>query len=62
MYVAGKIFLGAVCRQKYKKHQAFEAEVAAHKKALDDLEDVGNGLIDRSHYASDKIQVRYSNY
>ncbi len=40
-----------------QKHQAFEAEVAAHRKALDDLEDTGKGLIDGNHYASDKIQV-----
>lgn len=43
---------------KIQKHQAFEAEVAAHKKALEDLEDTGNGLINKNHYASDKIQER----
>lgn len=43
---------------KIQKHEAFEAEVAAHHNAIVSLDDYGNELIRNCHYASQKIQER----
>jgi spectrin alpha len=43
---------------KIQKHEAFEAEVAAHYNAITNLDDVGGDLIRNEHYASQKIQER----
>ena len=42
---------------KIQKHQAFEAEVQAHSKAIDDLDTIGQTMIGQKHYASETIQV-----
>lgn len=43
---------------KIQKHEAFEAEVAAHYNAIVALDDCGNELIRNGHYASQKVQER----
>lgn len=43
---------------KIQKHEAFEAEVAAHYNAITSLDDQGADLIRNEHYASQKIQER----
>lgn len=43
---------------KIQKHEAFEAEVAAHYNAITNLDEMGADLISNAHYASDKIQER----
>lgn len=43
---------------KIQKHEAFEAEVAAHYNAINTLDDNGGKLISDSHYASQTIQER----
>ena len=43
---------------KIQKHEAFEAEVAAHYNAITSLDDQGADLIRNEHYASPKIQER----
>jgi len=43
---------------KIQKHEAFEAEVAAHYNAITNLDDSGNKLIKDGHYASQTIQER----
>ena len=43
---------------KIQKHEAFEAEVAAHYNAITNLDDNGGELIRNEHYASQKIQER----
>lgn len=43
---------------KIQKHEAFEAEVAAHYNAIAALDDCGNELIRNGHYASQKVQER----
>ncbi len=43
---------------KIQKHQAFEAEIAAHANTLEALDISGNEMIQASHYASVPIQVR----
>ena len=41
---------------KLQKHQAFEAELAANKGRVDGVCDVGQDLIDHTHYASHEIE------
>ncbi|XP_070496510.1 spectrin alpha chain isoform X3 [Chironomus tepperi] len=43
---------------KIQKHQAFEAEVAAHSNAIVSLDHTGQEMINQSHFASDVIQTR----
>lgn len=43
---------------KIQKHQAFEAEVAAHSNAIVVLDNTGQEMINQSHFASDTIQRR----
>lgn len=43
---------------KIQKHQAFEAEVAAHSNAIVLLDNTGTEMINQNHFASDKIRKR----
>ncbi|CAE1318323.1 SPTA [Acanthosepion pharaonis] len=43
---------------KIQKHQAFEAEVAAHSNAIVSLDNVGKEMIAQEHFASKTIQER----
>lgn len=43
---------------KIQKHQAFEAEVAAHSNAIVQLDNIGQEMINQQHFASDVIQRR----
>ncbi|XP_041369234.1 spectrin alpha chain-like isoform X2 [Gigantopelta aegis] len=43
---------------KIQKHQAFEAEVAAHANAIDVLDQTGNEMIGEEHFASTIIKER----
>lgn len=43
---------------KIQKHQAFEAEVAAHSNAIVTLDNTGHEMIDQGHFASEVIQKR----
>uniref|UniRef100_A0A0K8TCJ0 Spectrin alpha chain n=1 Tax=Lygus hesperus TaxID=30085 RepID=A0A0K8TCJ0_LYGHE len=43
---------------KIQKHQAFEAEVAAHSNAIVVLDNTGMEMINQSHYASEEIRQR----
>nr|XP_032800960.1 spectrin alpha chain, non-erythrocytic 1 isoform X8 [Petromyzon marinus] len=43
---------------KIQKHQAFEAEVQANAGAIVRLDEMGNGMISESHFASDTIRAR----
>lgn len=43
---------------KIQKHQAFEAEVAAHSNAIVSLDNTGHEMINNSHFASDTIRRR----
>ncbi|XP_067134094.1 spectrin alpha chain-like isoform X2 [Centruroides vittatus] len=43
---------------KIQKHQAFEAEVAAHSNAIAVLDSAGMEMINQGHYASETIQQR----
>ena len=48
----------SVCSQdKLQKHQAFEAEIAAHSNAIVELQEDGEGMIREGHYASELIRV-----
>ncbi|XP_014681189.1 PREDICTED: spectrin alpha chain, non-erythrocytic 1-like [Priapulus caudatus] len=43
---------------KIQKHQAFEAEVAAHSNAITVLDSTGMEMINNAHFASDVIKAR----
>ncbi|ESO95207.1 hypothetical protein LOTGIDRAFT_202396 [Lottia gigantea] len=43
---------------KIQKHQAFEAEVAAHANAIEILDQTGNEMINQQHFASQVIKER----
>ena len=43
---------------KIQKHQAFEAEVAAHSNAIVLLDNTGTEMIAQHHFASDVIRKR----
>ncbi|XP_052259701.1 spectrin alpha chain-like isoform X3 [Dreissena polymorpha] len=43
---------------KIQKHQAFEAEVAAHANAIVTLDNIGTEMIDQGHFASETIKER----
>ena len=43
---------------KIQKHQAFEAEVAAHSNAIVSLDNIGLEMINEGHFAADVIQKR----
>lgn len=43
---------------KIQKHQAFEAEVAAHSNAIVSLDNTGHEMINEGHFAADIIQKR----
>jgi len=42
---------------KIQKHQAFEAETAAHNNAILTLKSTGRAMIDQKHFAAEQIQV-----
>ena len=44
---------------KIQKHQAFEAEVAAHANAIVVLDNTGTEMIDEGHFASEIIKVSW---
>lgn len=46
---------------KIQKHQAFEAEVAAHSNAIVLLDNTGSEMIAQHHFASDIIRKRLGN-
>lgn len=46
---------------KIQKHQAFEAEVAAHSNAIVVLDNTGMEMIHQSHFASETIRRRLGN-
>jgi len=46
-------------KAKIQKHQAFEAEIAAHANSLDSLDKSGGEMIDDGHFASETIKVRF---
>ena len=39
------------------KHQAFEAEIAAHNNAILTLKTAGRAMLDHQHFATDDIKV-----
>lgn len=43
---------------KIQKHQAFEAEVAAHSNAIVVLDNTGSEMISQQHFASDVIRQK----
>ena len=43
---------------KIQKHQAFEAEVAAHTNAIVTLDNTGTEMINQGHFASETIRQR----
>lgn len=45
---------------KIQKHQAFEAEVAAHSNAIVALDNTGMEMINQSHFAMVTIQVMHA--
>ena len=45
---------------KIKKHQAFEAEIAANEDAIGSLNRTGEALINNQHFASEAISTRLS--
>lgn len=47
-----------ISQAKIQKHQAFEAEVAAHSNAIVVLDNMGKEMISQNHFASDKIRER----
>ncbi|CAK1587955.1 unnamed protein product [Parnassius mnemosyne] len=42
-------------QSKIQKHAAFESELAANKKRIDDVANTGEELIEQKHYASEEI-------
>lgn len=52
------MFVFAMYQAKIQKHQAFEAEVAAHANAIQVLDQTGNEMIGQQHFASETIRVR----
>lgn len=48
-----------IIQAKIQKHQAFEAEVAAHSNAIVTLDNAGKEMIDQNHFASQTIQVTF---
>ena len=50
-------FLTYLLQAKIQKHQAFEAEVAAHANAIKVLDETGNEMIAEEHFASEIIRV-----
>ena len=47
---------------KIQKHQAFEAEVAAHSNAIVTLDNTGTEMISQQHFASDVIRQKLGNF
>lgn len=47
---------------KIQKHQAFEAEVAAHSNAIVVLDNTGREMINQNHYESETIRRRLGEY
>lgn len=47
---------------KIQKHQAFEAEVAAHSNAIVQLDNTGSEMISQHHFASDVIRKRLGKF
>ena len=56
------MFVFAMYQAKIQKHQAFEAEVAAHANAIQVLDQTGNEMIGQQHFASETIRVRPVSY
>ena len=42
---------------KIQKHQAFEAEVAAHENSIASFQNTGKAMISYNHFAREAIQV-----
>ena len=47
---------------KIQKHQAFEAEVAAHSNAIVVLDNTGSEMISHQHFASDIIRQKLGKF
>lgn len=45
-------------KAKIQKHQAFEAEVAAHSNAIVVLDNTGKEMINQNHFAAEVIRKR----
>ena len=43
---------------KILKHQAFEAEIAAHNNAILTLKSTGRAMLDSHHFSAEDIKVR----
>lgn len=43
---------------KLQKHQAFEAEVHAHSKYIEQLDEDGGVMINANHFQADIVEVR----
>lgn len=52
-----KKILETIFQAKIQKHQAFEAEVAAHSNAITVLDNTGTEMINNAHFASEVIDV-----
>lgn len=57
-----KYFIILYFQAKIQKHQAFEAEVAAHSNAIVVLDNTGMGMINQNHFASSEIRQRLGNF
>ena len=49
--------VGFVAQAKIQKHEAFEAEVAAHDNSIASFQNTGKIMISHGHFASEAIQV-----
>ena len=49
---------GCFLQGKLQKHEAFEAEVAAHRNSIVSLNSAGDEMIKANHFASSSIKVR----
>ena len=52
-----EVLVFVMYQAKIQKHQAFEAEVAAHANAIQVLDQTGNEMISQQHFASEIIRV-----
>ena len=57
---AGAVKIFPHLQAKILKHQAFEAEIAAHNNAILTLKTSGRSMVDQNHFASDAIKVSLS--
>jgi len=52
----------ALLQAKIQKHQAFEAEVAAHSNAIVTLDNTGREMIAQGHFESETIHKRLGKF